>query len=201
MKYLFSTLVLTVFCMAFCEAQDWSGEVYKTGHLYPGYYITLEGDTVHGYIRHGSKTDNQKQFEFFENETDRRRTDRFRPADVKEYRVADKTYRTINFSGGLLSRPLRFNLLHEDGPIAQYTFYSEDKDQEEMIVFHKPHDPENADPITLQSFGLRFARNMSAYIHDHEELAEKVANRESGYGMSRLFEIIREYNEWYLNKP
>jgi hypothetical protein len=178
--------------------QDWSGETYKYNKIYAGYYVTLAGDTINGYLRHGDKVKNQKNCEFFENEMDRKPLHKFSPKDISAYTVGDKVYRSVNYSGGLMSKPLRFNLVLRDGPITEYIFYSEDGTAEERGFFHKPHDPRNSDPKQLSDFSLKFSKKMSDYVEDYPELAEKVRNKDKGYGLIRILDIIEEYNTWYI---
>ena len=52
------------------------------------------------------------------------------------------------------------------------------------------------DAIGVARF-VRFAKQMSEYISDYEELAKKVKNKEKGYRLLSMMEIIEEYNEWY----
>lgn len=182
-----------------CAAQDWSGEVYHIGQKYPGYYISNEGDTTFGYFLHGNQVFNQKNCHYYVNETDRKPSSKFKQDDIREYKVADKVYRSIHFSGGLLAKPLRFNLLVNDGGIAEYVFYDEDGSGNSQTVFHKAHDPNNDKPVTIDYFGLGFAKKVSAYVADFEELANKVKNKEKGYRMLKILDIFAEYNEWYAN--
>lgn len=190
-------VALAIFSVCAINAQDWSGAVYKIGKKYPGYYVTNEGDTINGYFMHGTKVQNQLRCDFYKIETDPEPDEKFFPEDIKSYKVGDKLYRTINYSGGLLKKPLRFVLVVKDGAISQFTFYSEDLTNEEKTVFYKANDPENPDPLELQYFGMGFAKRMSAFVADNEELSKKVADKEKGYGMLQIDAIIEEYNTWY----
>jgi hypothetical protein len=167
-------MLLLVCYVSIAQAQpDWSGKVYSIGKIYPGY----------------------------KNETDPKPSGEFKPDDIKEYKVADKLYRSIPYSGGLLAKPLRFNLVNKDGPIREYVFYHEDGGSGGSdMVFHKPHDATNSKPVSLPDFGLGFAKKVSAYVGDYPELAKKVADKEKGYGMLKILDIIAEYNQWYLSK-
>lgn len=194
-------MLLLVCFSSVAQAQpDWSGKVYTTGKIYPGYYITNTNDTINGYFVHGNQTANQKRCYFYKNETDRKHSNEFAPDDIKEYKVADKLYRSIAYSGGLLTKPLRFNLVNKDGPIREYVFYHEDGSGGSDVVFHKPHDAANSKPVSLPDFGLGFAKKVSAYVADYAELSKKVADKEKGYGMLKILDIFAEYNQWYLSK-
>lgn len=195
----FSLLALMLCGVCILHAQDWSGAVYKIGKKYPGYYVTNAGDTVNGYFLHGTKQQNQLRCDFYKIETDDEADEKFFPADISSYKVGDKLYRSIPYSGGLLAKPLRFVLVIKDGGITEFRFYSEDPTTptEEKTVYYKANDPENTKPMELQDFGLGFAKKMSAFVADYEELSQKVADKEKGYGMLQIDAIVDEYNAWY----
>lgn len=198
-RILLCTLVLLT--MKAAQAQpDWSGKVYMVGNIYPGFYVTNSNDTVYGYFEHGTQVSGQKKCKYYVNEMDRKPTKEFGPEDIKGYKVGDKLYRSINFSGGLNNKALRFNLVSKDGAITEFTFYSEDGNATAEPVYHKPHDPENNKPVQISYFGLGFAKKVSAYVADYPELAAKVSNKEKGYGMLNLLAIFDEYNAWYAAK-
>lgn len=188
------------FAAATTQAQDWTGQIYQVGKIYPGFYVTNANDTVQGYFMHGTQAGNQKKCSFYTNEMDRKPSKEFKPEDIKSYKVADKLYRTINFSGGLNNKALRFNLVTKDGGITQYVFYSEDGSATAEPVFHKPNDANNNKPLQMGYFALGFAKKLGEYVSDYPELAAKVTGKEKGYGMLNLLAIIDEYNEWYAKK-
>jgi hypothetical protein len=199
MKQFFTVIFLTG-AFSSLHAQDWTGRVYQVGKIYPGFYVTNSNDTIQGYFLHGNQAANQKKCVFYTNEMDRKSTSEFKPDEIKSYKVADKLYRSINFSGGLTSKPLRFNLITKDGAITEYVFYSEDGSFTPEPVFHKPHDAANNKPLQMGYFALGFAKKLGEYVADYPELAAKVTGKEKGYGMLNLLAIIAEYNEWYANK-
>ncbi len=200
MKKLNAILFLCIMPFLQGKAQDWTGNVYQIGKIYPGYYVTNGGDTIEGYFYHGTQTSNQKNCHYYKAETDAKPTSKFGPEDIKAYKVADKVYRSIHYSGGLLAKPLRFNLVTTDGAITEFIFYDEMGTGETKMVYHKPHDANNAQPVELQSFGLKFAKKMSEYVADYAELSKKIADKADGYGMLKILEIIKEYNDWYAKK-
>lgn len=196
-KLVVLALSFTTVCSVY--AQDWSGAVYKIGKKYPGYYVNLNNDTVHGYFMHGTKMQNQLRCDFYKLETNDAPDVKYFPEDILSYKVGDKLYRSIHYSGGLLKKPLRFVLVTKDGGISQFIFYSEDPTtpNEEKVVYYKANDPDNPDPMELQDFGIGFAKKMSAFVADYEELSKKVADKEKGYGMLQIDAIVDEYNTWY----
>ncbi|MDQ3111428.1 MAG: hypothetical protein M3R17_16195 [Bacteroidota bacterium] len=207
MKKITAITALLFLCLV-ANAQDWSGKVYKIGTIYPGYYVSLKGDTVRGYFMHNNQVKNQLKCEYYKNETDRNTTQSFGPEDISSYVVADKLYRSIHFSGGLLAKPMRFNLVTTDGGggISIFNFYDETYAREPdgsikyTVVYYKPNDAANPKPMMLQDFGLGFAKKMAAFVADYEELSKKVADKEKGYGMIQIDKIVEEYNTWYKTK-
>lgn len=200
---------------------DWSPEIYQVGKLYPGYIIKLDGDTVKGFLKadtrcsiNGIGSSNQNTAAFYLNESDKKPVAKYKPADIKGYKIADKVYESINYSGGLLKKP-NFNLVVEDGAIRTYEWYAtvdnysslsrqsgeswqqfDARRFETKLIIAK--DPK--DPIDFSMLGLSFAKKMPALIEDNKEMAEKVANKEKGYTFLNIFEVIREYNRWAETK-
>jgi hypothetical protein len=194
---------------------DWSGKTYKYYSLYPGYVVTLTNDTIQGYIEHGDRTMNQDKAVYYSDINNRKTKKVYKPEDLKGYMVGDKVYRSIHWSGGLLEKPLKFNLLVQDGAITQYHFYTKDegyvvqvrsKDETDaeydaricqtQMVFQK----NDGKPFAETSLGLGFAKKMAEIVADYPELSTKVKNKEKGYGMLNLLTIIDEYNVWAAQK-
>jgi hypothetical protein len=194
---------------------DWAGKTYKFGGIYPGYIVTLNGDTVKGYVQHNNRVDNQDKAYFYTDPNSNKTKKSYNPSELKGYMVGDKVYRSIEWSGGLFGKMMKFNLLEKDGAIAQYTFYA--KSEGYMIQVHNKDEDDyaydarvserqsvfqkrNEKPFDQTSLGLSFAKKTSELVSDYPELAAKVKNKEKGYGMLNLLEIIDEYNRWAAAK-
>jgi hypothetical protein len=67
---------------------------------------------------------------------------------------------------------------------------------ETKIIFHK----EGETPFETSSMLLGFAKKGSELVKEYPELAKKIANKEKGYGVTKLEEIVAEYNDWYANQ-
>jgi len=189
---------------ALAQTPDWSGAVYRIGYKYPGYVVQNSGDTLSGYLLHGSNGGNQKRCEFFTNETDSKPTKVYKPDELKEYLVGDKHYKSIHYSGGLTAKPLMFVLVVKEGAITEFYWYNEEPgvrppDQKYDIVYHKIHQPESK-VVGNDKFIFGFGKNMSEFIADYPELAEKVKNKEKGYNLLDINKIMDEYNAWYAAK-
>lgn len=191
-------------------AQDWSSDVYRGGELYPGYIIDATGKKTEGYIKYQNRYTMQNEVLFFTDKDDKKSKQDLKTKDLKEYKVADKLYHCINYSGGLVGSAVRANLVVQEGCITQYVWYnraenwaimqkgateSEEEFMNRMypsvMVFMKAGDEQ---PRSLDYFGLGFPKKMSEYVSDNAELAKKVADKEQGYGMLKVLDIINEYN-------
>ncbi|MDD2982382.1 MAG: hypothetical protein PHQ74_03250 [Crocinitomicaceae bacterium] len=220
-KIIYSALALLLTANAFSQNNgsqaDWSPEIYQVGKIYPGYIVKLDGDTIRGFIKadtrcstNGIGSSNQNLAQFFTSQTDKKPVAKYKPADIKGYKIADKVYESINYSGGLFKKP-NFNLVVEEGRIRLYEWYSTVENfnmvirqtgetmqaydarryETKMIVAKEP-----TEPIELGMLGLSFAKKMPPMISDYEELARKVAEKEKGYTFLKILDVIKEYNAW-----
>jgi len=189
-------------------AQDWSSSIYNVGKLYPGYIIKNDGTKIEGYIEAQYRasngpigSSNQDKVIFFTDPKNKKTKIAYKPEDLKGYKIADKVYKTMNYSGGLLAKPLRFLLLVNDGHIARYAWYDQNGYEginipkfDEKLILQKGDEK----PVELSSFTLGFAKKMSEFVSDYKEQADKITNKDKGYGLLKIYDIIDEYNAWYL---
>lgn len=203
-------LVLTLISTTGLIAQDWSTDVYKYGEQYPGYVIDAEGNKIEGYIQYQNRYTMQNTVLFFSEKDNKKTKVKYDTQDLKEYKVADKLYHCIHYSGGLMKKPIKANLVVKEGCITEYVWYNRadnfmtmqklpnETDEEFMNRMYPPETvylkAGDEEPRRTDYFALKFADKMSEYIADNKELSEKVANKEKGYGMLRILEIIEEYN-------
>jgi hypothetical protein len=195
------------------SAQDWSQDVYKYGEQYPGYVIMEDGTKVEGFIKYKNRSIMQREVVFFSEKGNNKTKTKYKSADLKEYKVADKLYHCINYSGGLNKKAIRGNLVISEGCIMEYRWYGNielsegrkvnrgpgesydaflDRKYPPETVYYKEGDER---PVTTDYFALKFAKKMSEYIADNAELSAKVASKEKGYRMLAILTIIEEYNE------
>ena len=204
--------MVCLFITSLLHAQDWSGKLYKYGEKYEGYIIKNEGDTVKGFIECNNSYENQNKVEFYTDPKNKKTKVVYKADDIKGYHMGDKTYRSINYSGGLLPKPLRFNLLIKDGHIARYTWYERAENWMMMVKtpteteddFHKRLYPEkeifkkgDEKPFDNSNYGLKFAKFWAEQTKEDADLSAKIAAKEKGYGMLKMYEIVDEYNEWW----
>jgi hypothetical protein len=205
---LFSVFALTCF---FMQAQDWSTDVYKHGEEYPGYIIEEGGKKTEGFITYRDRYSMQNEVIFYATKGDKKSKVKYKTDDLTEYMVADKLYKCIHYSGGLMKKPIKANLLVTDGCIAEFVWYERAEGYMTMqqltgesyedymkrmyprtTVYLKAGDEE---PRTTDNFALKFASKMSEWISDDAVLSQKVADKEKGYGMLAILDIIAQYNE------
>ena len=207
MKKTIFTFVMFIFAGYTLLAQDWSYSIYEVGKKYPGYIIKSNGDKIEGYLKaqnrgsiDGIGNSNQTRVVFYSDPKNKKTKVVYKPVDLKGYMIADKYYKTMNYSGGLLSKPLRFLLQINEGHIARYVWYSDNEDRkqgeprfDEKFVIQKGDEK----PIEEGNLLLGFAKKVSELVSDYTDLANKVRDKEKGYGMASLDKIIAEYNTWY----
>lgn len=207
-KILLSAIVLVSLT---ASAQDWTNDTYQQGNQYAGYIIDIDGKKTEGFIQYADRYSMQNNINFFTEKDNKKTKIKYSSADLKEYKVADKLYHCINFSGGLMAKPIKGNLLVEDGCIKKYMWYDRDDnyltmhklegETDEMFqdrmypskaVYYKVDDEK---PVTTDYFALKFEVKMSEYVSSNAELSKKVADKEKGYGMLSILAIIEEYNK------
>lgn len=196
---------------------NWTPNNYEVGKIYPGYIIKLDGDTISGFIKADTRcsnggigSSNQNSVLFYTNQTDKKPTSKYTPTSIKGYKIADKIYESINYSGGLLKKP-NFNLVVEDGAIRIYEWYStvenynlmtkqaneswkqfdDRRFETKLIVAKNP-----SEPIEFSILGLSFTKKLPPMIDDNSQLTNKVINKEKGYTFLNIFSVIKEYNDW-----
>ena len=205
------TLILLITVVSFSlSAQDWSTDVYKYGEQYPGYVIDGSGKKTEGFIKYQNRYTMQNSVLFYSEKGNKKSKVKYKTADLKEYKVADKIYHCIPYSGGLSGKAIRANLLVKERCITEYVWYdraenyatmqksTSETDEEFMARKYPPktvYFKKGDKPRTVDYFGLKFSSKMSEWISDNKELSLKVANKEKGYKMLNLLNIIDEYNE------
>jgi len=205
------------------NAQQGTGSI-KLWTLYSGYVITHDDDTIYGHIKLNNLVSNQTKALFFEGPYDEKFSKKYKPREIKAYKVGPRFYESFKFRPVGASGGRHFFLLKIGGPISLYEWYyeptglwsertkvnddniwasevdftfSENDLTEETIIIKLDNDPQS---LTEIDFITNFEMNMSKIVEDYEDLAAKIKNNEMGYRIEDLEKIIREYNRWYLMK-
>jgi hypothetical protein len=222
MKYLFTNLFLLFLSLLPVQAYAQGNKPEpERGSVLVGYIITLQGDTVKGYLLNINLWLNQKMTFLYKDPNDREGRVKYKPKEIRAYQVGPRYYESIDHPFTNSIRSDNFILRKVDGPIKYYVwYYDEDKtklagwdkitlvDLEKALLFDeselwkdefaKKGNEETLTPFDLK-FLMKFAKNMSEYVKDDVELAQKIANKTAGYKNINIEAIIREYNDWYLN--
>jgi hypothetical protein len=208
LKYILTVIVFAI--IGNLTAQDWSTNTYRYGELYEGYIIDLAGKKTEGFIKYDDRYSMQNDITFYVDKNDKKNKVKYKTEELTEYKVADKLYHCIHYSGGLFSKPVRGNLVVNEGCIMEYVWYNRSESYLTMqraanesdedfygrmyppVTVYKKKDDQ--DCKTMDSFALKFASKMSEWIADNKELAKKVSDSEKGYGAMGILRIIEEYN-------
>ena len=186
--------------------------------MHSGYVVNLEGDTVQGWVKFMTVIANQFNVSLYAQESDSRPQASYKPKDLMGYQVGDLYYASVPFSGEGFSRKRSFMIRLIEGPVSLYQWYydeslmfdsqdlNEAMGREEVLSVELDEGMEiqyfgvrgNEKPVDFSSvkFGMNFKKQMSKYVSDCPELAEKIASRTEGYGYGDLPRIITEYNQW-----
>ena len=198
---------------------------------YPGYVITRDNDTIRGYLMLKNLVNNQDKVLFYNNQDDEKYTEKYKPKDLKAYKVGPRFYESFKFKppvtyAGNDAKTWHFVLKVIDGPFSMYKWYYETTQRsEERVKIDEEHPLNTKIDLSFSekdledhTYGLtpsgefvdlnslkmltNFKKNMSKLVADDPQLAEKIKNKEEGYRYYDLAKIIREYNAWYIkNHP
>ena len=198
----------------------------KLWTLYPGYIITHNNDTIRGYLLLKNLVNNQDKVLFYNSPEDEKYTKKYKPKDIKAYKVGPRYYESFKFKPPVTysandARTYHFILKIIDDPFSLYRWNYETVDQSKARVKIDQDHPLSSHVdlsfseknLKHENYGLtpqgefidlgslkmltNFKKNMSKLVQDDTELAQKIRNKEKGYGYYDLEKIIREYNDWY----
>jgi hypothetical protein len=213
MKKLLSLLMLMgITYTAF--AQNESGNAGQ-GKQLPGTVTLNNGEVKEGFIRRFSKIKSQKKVRFYANVDDKKYIE-FKPDEVKSYTVADAFYQSLPYEG-FTQKTKVFIERTKAGKLSLFTYYilTSDGDRPQAFTPNKKETSgveldftgeslsgemimlkENGDQLNLSSPKLLmgFKSVMSKYLAECAILSQKIANKESGYGVLNIIKITDEYN-------
>jgi hypothetical protein len=132
MKKLLTVISILISCGL--QAQQ-DQETVKLWTIYPGYVITNENDTIHGYIKLNNLIDNQRKALFYNSPDDENYAEKYKPKDIKAYKVGPRYYESFKFWPETEARGVHFFLKIIDGPLSYYKWYYEStEDSKKRIV-------------------------------------------------------------------
>jgi hypothetical protein len=182
---------------------------------YPGYIITKSNDTINGYLLLKNKISNQGKVFFFDSPDAKEPSAKYKPKDIKAYKVANRFYESVKYSPEYTTMRYCFLLRTVNGKVKFYKSYFDDKQRikiDENDIWNSKIDlsfsedelkevwlgsKDGGELEDFNSFGylLKFSKNMSKYLADCPEIANKIASKKPGYEYGNLEKIIQEYNE------
>lgn len=219
LKILYIILVALLFqCPLTCSAQVTNDA--RPGTLapgiqqwFPGWYITLQDDTVKGYIYLSNQIDNQVLFKFANRLSPALNEKTFEATAVKGYRVKDRVYESLLIETDKGSSAAFVRRI-ETGRLNLFAWY-------DLPDNGSMHDGSHNRPVTVNdekfhemAFMLRigngksmpapaaddFAEVMSAVVADNIDLSNSIARKLKGYRYGDLLNIVQQYNAWFLTK-
>lgn len=180
---------------------------------FPGWYITLQDDTVKGYIYLSNQIDNQVLFKYAPQRSSTAGEKTFEAAAVKGYRVKDRVYESVPIeptknSSLVFARRIetgRLNLFAwytipvngsmQDGSHNRPVTVNDEKFHESIFLLQTG----NGKPVPAPA-ATDFAEVMSTVVADNKELADKIALKLKGYRATDLLNIVQQYNAWFLTQ-
>ena len=214
LTHLWIYLFLICFTWPVC-AQDIQSEPQR-GSVLPGFIVTLQGDTVKGYLLNINLWMNQHMTFFYKSPDDLAGRIKYKPKEIKAYQVGNRYYESMKYPFNYSIYPYNFILRKVDGPIRYYIWYFNENraklmspdislsDLTKAFLFieddlWKDEFAKKGDGDFIKfdfKFLVKFAKNMSDYVKDDTELAQKILNKVRGYQNVDIEKIVREYNEW-----
>jgi len=187
---------------------------------YPGYVITLEGDTIKGALLLRNKISNQSKVFFFKDMDADEPQAKYHAKDIRGYQVGPRTYCSLKFSGQNAMRNHNFLLVVVEGPLTLYKWYYDDTERlkiddgdvwnakidlsfdEKGLSYQSVLTMPDGRLIDLSDmkYVLGFKKNMSKLLSDCTELADHIARKDKGYTLDDMEAIAGEYNTWYLRE-
>ncbi|MBK9730942.1 MAG: hypothetical protein IPO83_06615 [Chitinophagaceae bacterium] len=177
---------------------------------FPGWYVSLTGDTVKGFIYLSNQIDNQVQFQYSTHNPPDMNALTIDAAKASGYLVKDRVYESLLMESVKNSSPAFVRRL-EAGRLKLFAWYS-------LPANGTLHDGTNDRPITVNDekfhesvFILKmgdglpffipssknFAEAMSKLLADDVALASRISQKLNGYRSTDILNIVQQYNEWF----
>ncbi len=186
----------------------------ERGSVQPGFIITLQGDTVKGFLLNINLWMNQHMTFFYKTTDDADGRIKYKPKEIKAYQVGNRFYESMKYPFAYSVYPYNFVLRKVDGPMKLYQwYYNENRAKlmspdipdselpkafgfaEEDLWKHEFAKKGDGDLITFDiTFMVKFAKNMAEYVKDDAELAQKILDKNKGYQSVDIEKIAMEYN-------
>ncbi|RAJ13518.1 hypothetical protein [Olleya aquimaris] len=217
MKHVLLVLALIISSTTF--AQDFDDNWEELSEKLPGYVITNKGEKIEGYLKRFLKIKSQRKVKFFKTLDDKPVV--YDAKDLKAYQIADDYYESHPYEG-LSGKTKVFLLRVLEGKIDLFEYYIRvEDDQGKEITIKDDGTKEiildfDGTKIQTETLAVKdgddylkfaspkllfsFKNVMSKYVSDYPELAKKIKNKEKGYKVLGILNIINEYNAHFENE-
>ncbi|MGB0522258.1 MAG: hypothetical protein ACPGJS_04830 [Flammeovirgaceae bacterium] len=180
---------LFAFLLCLCATFTWAQSDYITGRFYEGYIIKKDGTQKRGLIQYLAEPARYEKVIF--KASNKAKKEKYTPKNLGGYKVADVLYHAIQYED-VVFKSQKFLALEKDGCLKQYYHrqYSQQDAAWNTIMILVNGDK----AISTQTFVLKYTAKMSELVKDNKELANKIKNKEDGYGLLKIEKIVDEYN-------
>lgn len=189
MKYLITALF--AICLIF-STNDVAAQDYRANSFYEGYVVKKDGSRLEGFILYGTMEQNKGLAVFYTDKNNRKTKQKFKTKDIAGYKVGSEEYISVTYRSVLKQRV--FAKVESKGQIMVLSVA--EPGENGAWSYNMALKKGDEDAIGTARF-INFAKQMSQYISDYEALATKVKNKEKGYRLLSMLDIIAQYNEWY----
>ena len=173
-------------------AQEGKINKEKFGEHLEGFIIKPDGKKMTGEFLYAHPVEMSKQVMF--NGTI------YQPDQLKEFFVDGNHWISVNEN-----KKQQFAVCARYGAITVYQTlsypegveYGDDNTPWETVTYQKKLDEER---VATAGFLIGFKKKMSEYVSDYPEMAKKIEKKEKGYGMMNHYQIVDEYNAWYMEQ-
>ncbi len=177
---------------------------------YAGWYISLQGDTVPGFIYLSNQVDNQLQLKYATENPPVSPVKTIVPAAAKGFRVKDRVYQSLLTETTKNAEPMFFRRM-ESGRINLYAWYAipingmmQEGNKKRIVTANdeKFHEQvfylQTGDELPFRvPDSEHFAADMSRLLADDEVLAGRIAQEMKSYRATDILNIVQQYNKWY----
>lgn len=215
MKQIVLVIAVLISSLGFSQIDDnWEDVSEKL----PGYVITNKGEKIEGYLKRFLKIKSQRKVKFFKTLDDKPVV--YDPKDLKAYKIENDYYETHPYEG-LSGKTEVFLLRTVVGKIDLFDYYIrvEDDKGAEMTLSQKGNTEISLDfdgtkiqteilavkdgddylKFASQKVIFSFKNVMSKYVSDYPELAKKIKDKEKGYRILSILNIVNEYNQHFTH--
>lgn len=152
------------------------------------YVIDITDRKVYGVVILSTPAVNSTQIKFKDNET--QSTQSYRTDQIKAWYKGGQYFETKNYSVNDRKTFSVFmqRMTPEKGKVHLYDYYNTNGDMGYTQTFLE------RDGEMVEVDYARFNKQLAEFFKDHEELSQKIANKE--YKKKDILDIIAAYNEW-----